>query len=166
MKWRRLLLWVVAAAVIGGIWNYFHPSPERQIINELHAVARAATFAPGEGAFSKLNQASRLADYFSTNVEVNVNLPDHQEQRLVGRDEIQQATLALLASGNSLNVTFPDMTFTITSGSPTVVVDLTLLARITGHGNTDQIAQEMKFTLRKIEGHWLIIKVETIRTLK
>jgi nitrogen fixation/metabolism regulation signal transduction histidine kinase len=163
MKWQRLLRWVVAAAIIGGAWYYFNPSPERLVRKQLQGVARAATFAPGEGTISKLAGASRLAGFFSTNVEININLPEEHERRMVGRDDIQQAALAALASGQSLKVTFPDITIIVSADRQSAVADLTLLARYSG--SSDQIAQEMKFTLRKIDGDWLIVKVETVRTL-
>lgn len=165
MKWPRLLLSFVVAAVVGWGWLYLHPSPERQIRKQLQAAARAATFKAGEGTFSKLAGAAHLADFFSTNVEINIDLPDQHEHRLAGRDEIQQAALAVLASGQSLSVSFPDVTVIVNADQQSAVADLTLQARISGQGTTDQIIQEMKFTLRKIEGDWLIVKVETVRTL-
>jgi hypothetical protein len=41
------------------------------------------------------------------------------------------------------------------------VADVLALARVPGERDT--IERQMKFTLRKIDGQWLIVKVETVR---
>jgi hypothetical protein len=43
------------------------------------------------------------------------------------------------------------------------VADLTVEAKVSGE--RDPIVWEMKFTLRKTDGQWLITRVETVRTL-
>ncbi len=55
------------------------------------------------------------------------------------------------------------MTLTIGPDKQSAVADFTVEAR--AGGDPDLIVQEMKFTLRKIDGQWLITRVETIRTL-
>jgi hypothetical protein len=42
-------------------------------------------------------------------------------------------------------------------------VDLTARARV--GGEPDSYVQEMKFVLKKTDGHWLIVRVETVKTL-
>ena len=64
----------------------------------------------------------------------------------------------------SLTVTFPDVTVIVDSDQESAVADLTLQARVSGE--QEMVVQEMKATLRKINGQWLIVKVETVRTLR
>jgi hypothetical protein len=52
---------------------------------------------------------------------------------------------------------------TVAPDKQSAVADLTVQANISGE--PDPIVQEMKFTLRKIDGRWLITRVETVRTL-
>ncbi|MGP8236692.1 MAG: hypothetical protein ACLQVW_14940 [Limisphaerales bacterium] len=163
MKWRRLFLWTVVAALAGWGWLALHPSPERLIRKQLAGVAHAVSFGPGQGSLVKLANAERLAGYFSTNVDVQINVPIHEEHRLVGRDEVQQAALGARASLHALNITFPDVTVMVNSDQESAVADLTLEAQ--SEGEMDRFVQEMKVTLRKIDGKWLIVKVETVRTL-
>lgn len=165
MKWPRLLLLAVVAALAAWGWWALYPSPERQIRGQLADAARAASFAAGDGYLAKLAGAGRLAEFFSTNADIQIGDPGRPEHRLAGREEIQQAALAARAPGQTLSVTFPDITVIVNADQQSAVADLTLQARFTGEHETDLIVQEMKFTLRKINGQWLIVKVETVRTL-
>jgi hypothetical protein len=151
----------VALGVSG--WVALHPSPEQVIRRQLAEVARAPSFTHGEGYLAQLTAAERLADCFSTNVEIALDLPGRQEHRLAGRADIQQAVLSARASMQGLSVSFPDITVIVAADGQSAAADLTLEARVAGQ--QDMIVQEMKFTLRKIAGQWLIVKVETVRTL-
>jgi hypothetical protein len=163
VNWRRRVLLVAVAALGVWAWVALHPSPERLIRKQLEGVARAVSFGANEGNLTKLAGAERLGGYFSTNVDVQINVPGRQEHRLAGREEIQQAALAARASVQALSVAFPDVTVIVNADEESAVADVTLQARI--GGEPDMIVQEMKFTLRKINGQWLIVKVETVRTL-
>jgi chemotaxis response regulator CheB len=163
MKWTRLLLFATFAALGVWAWVALHPSPEEIIRKQLQGVARAVSFGPGEGYLAKLAGAERLADFFSTNVEVRLDVPGRQEHTLASREEIQQEALAARAAAGSLSVTFPDVAVVVDAGGASAVADLTLQAKV--GGQPDLIVQEMKFTLRKINSQWLIVKVETLRTL-
>jgi hypothetical protein len=129
----------------------------------LAGVAHAASFGTRQGNLVKLAEADRLAGYFSSNVDVEINVPGRQERRLVGRDEVQQAALAARALLRALSVSFPDVTVIVNADQESAVADLTLEAQ--SEGEMDRIVQEMKITLRKMDGQWLIVKVETVRTL-
>ena len=152
---------VVALGVWG--WIALHPSPEKLILKQLAGAAQAVSFGPGEGYLAKLAGAQRVGKFFSTNVEVQIDVPGRQEHRLAGRSEIQQAAMAARASLKGLSVTLPDVTVIVNADGESAVADLALEARVAGE--TDMMVQEMKFTLRKSDGRWLIVKVETVRTL-
>ena len=82
---------------------------------------------------------------------------------MAGREEIQQAALAARASVTALIVTFPDVTVMVNADHESAAADLTLQAQVPGQ--PDMFVQEVKITLRKINGQWLIVKAETVRTL-
>ncbi len=67
------------------------------------------------------------------------------------------------SAAGSLNVKFLDINVIVAPDRQSATADLTVDANISDQPNT--IVQEMKFTLRKIGGHWLITRVETVRTL-
>jgi hypothetical protein len=51
----------------------------------------------------------------------------------------------------------------VNADQESAVADLTLEAQ--SEGEMDRIVQEMKVTLKKMDGQWLIVKVETVKTL-
>jgi hypothetical protein len=164
VKWPRLLLMLAAGALAAWAWLAWHPSPEKLVRRQLAGLARAASFGPNQGGLAKLSGAEKLADFFSANVDVNINLPGRQEHRLAGREEIQQAALALRGSVPSMTVAFPDVAVLVNADQQSALADVTLQVNIAGEANA--IVQEVKFTLRQIEGQWQIVKVETVRTLQ
>jgi len=164
MKWPRLLLPVVVVAILAWTWVVMHPSPENLIRKKLDGVARAASFGANQGALAKLAGAESLEDFFSTNVEIKIDVPGHQEHRLMGRSEIPQVAMGVRSSVRSLSVTFPDVTVVVQADQESAIADATLQVKI--GGESDMIVQEVKVTLRKTNGQWLIVKVETVRTLQ
>jgi hypothetical protein len=160
----RLFLIALVAAVGVWLWGVLFPNPDRVIRKRLAEAARAASFAPGESYFSRLSGARRLSDFCATNVEVNIDIPGHQDRQWNGREEILQAALGARATLNSLNVTFPDVSLIIGPDKESALADLTAEARISG--DSDLFVQEMKFTLSKVGGQWLITRVQTVQTLQ
>jgi hypothetical protein len=156
---------LLAALVAAGVWLWtvLFPSPEKIIRQRLAAVAKCASFAADEGALPRLADAENLAGYFSANVEVNLDVPGRIQHTIMGRDEITQAAVAARATAVSLSVKFLDVNVTIAPNKQSAMADFTVEARV--GGDQDLIVQEMKFTLRKIGGQWLITRVETIRTI-
>ena len=158
------IVWLGVLTALGvWLWTMLFPSPQKIIRQRLEAVARRASFAPDEGTLARMASAESLAGYFSTNVEINLDVPGHLQHTILGRSEITQAALAARSAASSLNVKFLDVNVTLAPDRQSAVADFTVEAHVSG--DQDLVVQEMKFTLRKISGQWLITRVETIRTL-
>ena len=78
----------------------------------------------------------------------------------MSRDDIVQAVLAAHAAGG-LTVKFPDINVMVSADKETAQADITVEAQVPGE--QDMMVQEMKFTLRKTDGKWLITRVQTVR---
>ncbi|HZF02294.1 MAG TPA: nuclear transport factor 2 family protein [Methylomirabilota bacterium] len=156
---------LLAAAIATGVWLWtiLFPSPEKIIRQKLAEAARDVSFNANESPLAAVGKAQKVAALFSTNVEVNLDVPEYHGHAFAGRDEIMQAVAGARASLTSLNVEFPDVNVTIAPDKQSAVADLTLKAQ--SGGNKDFIWQEMKFTFQKTGGGWLITRVETVRTL-
>ena len=158
---------IMVAAVLAGlgywIWLTFFPSPEKAIRKQLQALAAAASFPVNEAPRAKLANAQKLGNFFTTDVEVTVETPGRAQQTFSGRDELVQAALGAHSSLNGLNVEFLDINVTVAPNKQTAVANLTARARIPG--DRDFNVQELKFSLKKVGGDWLIYKVETVKTL-
>jgi ketosteroid isomerase-like protein len=103
-----------------------------------------------------------VAGFFAADVELNVDLPE-LGQRTMDRVEITQLALMGRSRAGGLQVKFPDINITVAPDKQSAMADLTVEANISGEH--DSVVREMKFTLRKTDGQWLITRIETVRTL-
>jgi hypothetical protein len=155
---------VVILVLLGAwLWTVFFPSPQKIIRQRMEAVAKCVSFAPGEGLLVRMAGAQSLAGYFATNAEINLEAPGHEQFTLMGRSQITQAALTSRSALGSLKVKFLDVSVNIAPNRESATVDLTVDANITDQ--RDVFVQEVKILLRKINGEWLITRVETVRTL-
>jgi len=164
MKNVRRILALIALLALGlWLWSVLFPSPEKVIRKQLATVAQVASFPGNEGPLTKARNAAKLADFFSTDAQVAFDVPGHGQQVLTGRNEIQQTALAARSALASLAVEFLDVNVTVAADKQSAEVDLTARAKV--GGETSAYVQEMKFVFKKIEGQWLIVRVETVKTL-
>ena len=158
-----LRLVLLAALIAAGfwLWTILFPSPENIVRRRLAQAASEASFKSGENPLVSAARAETLAGFFSTNVELNINLPEHGQHNYVGGTEIMQAAAGARAEFSSLKVEFPDMNVTVSPDKLSAVADVTM--KVQAAGQKDFNVQEMKFTFQKIGGDWLITRVETVR---
>lgn len=159
----RLILLFIAAALGFWLWTVFFPSPKKIIGRQLASLARDVSFTSDENGLVKIAHAQSVEDFFTTNVEVDISVPEHEVQSLAGRDEIKQAVLVSLQRLTSLDVKFPDVNVTVAPDKNSAVADVTVDAAVSGESNA--VVQEVKFTFAKVDGQWLIDKVETVRVV-
>ncbi len=163
-KLPRVILFVVALALGAWVWTICFPNPRQVITNRLNRVAQLASFTPDEGNISRIANVQKLSQYFAEDVQVFVDIPGFESHTFSRRDELMQVALAAKRLGNGLRAEFLDPNIEMGAGNQSALVDLTLKAKVPGEN--DMIVQELKFTMKKIKGDWLITRVETVRTLK
>lgn len=161
----RLLL---LATLIGGgvwLWLYFHPGPEEAIRRRIADVAREVSFPGKEGMVAKAAHSQKLAGYFGREVSLMIDLPEVSSHEGMSRDEIAQLALMLRSSPyfSSLKVQCLDPVVTLGADRKSASVELTIRAETAG--DKYLVVQEMKFTMKEVEGEWLILRVETVKTL-
>jgi hypothetical protein len=159
----RLILLAVLAALGVWLWTIFFPSPEHVIRKQLAKLAQDVSFSQNENNLVKIADAQGVADFFSSNVEINITIPGHEQETIAGRDQITQAALASRTAATDLDVKFPDVNVTVAPDKNSATADVTLEATVSGERNA--IVQEVKITFEKVDGKWLISAVETVRTL-
>ncbi len=158
------LIFIAALAALGvWLWTVLFPSPEKIIRKRLAEVARTASFAPNEGPLARMINVETFAGHFSADVQVSLDTLGHERHALSGRDEIAQAAMAARNTISSLKVAFLDVNVSVSPDKQSATVDLTAKADTPSEKNF--VVQEMKFTLKKIDGEWLITRVETVHTL-
>ncbi|MGH7939611.1 MAG: hypothetical protein ACREFR_00880 [Limisphaerales bacterium] len=164
MKFFLRVVVVIALAALGfWAWTAFFPSPEKIVRNRLARLARDVSFSAGENNLVKIADAQSVPTFFASNVEVNIEVPGHQRETLMGRDDIQTAALASRQQMSQLAVKFPDVNVTVAPDRNSALADVTLDATISGQ--QDAIIQELKITFQKGDGQWLISTVQTVQAV-
>jgi hypothetical protein len=161
----KIILLLALLALGFWLWTIFFPNPQQVIRNRLNKLAHLASFSPDEGNISRVAKVQRLGQLFAENVQVVVDVPGADVQNITSREELMQAAMAAKRFTGGLKAEFLDMDIPpLDNDAQSAVVDLTLKAKVSTE--SDLIVQELKFTLKKINGDWLITRVETVKTLK
>ena len=156
----RLIVAIALVALGVWLWTILFPSPEKVIRKQLAKLAQDASFSQNENDLVKMADAQSVADFFTDNVEVNITAPGHEQEMLTGKGEIRTAALASRQQASALDVKFPDVNVTVAPDRNSATADVTVDAMVSGE--RDAVIQELKITFQKIDGHWLISKMETV----
>ena len=163
---KRAIQIVLALAIIGAgfwLWTASFPSPEKVVRSRLKALAKEVSFKASAGTLARAYSAQKVSEFFTTDVDLEINLSGVEPISLHGRDEVLQIAMAARSRLTSLKVEFPDMNVTFGADGQTAKVNLTGKAIVPGE--RDISAQEFNFQLKKVDGKWLIYRIETVRTL-
>jgi hypothetical protein len=163
---QKLVRFVTVAALIGAVfwvWTVLFPSPQKVIRSRLLKLAATASFEPKDGELPRAFQSQKLTEFFTPDAMVTVDIRGFGQRSLNGREELQQAALAYMHTLRGLKVELLDINVTLDPDKQTAVANLTGKAMVTGE--SDFYVQELNFKLKKVDGKWLIYKVETVKTL-
>jgi hypothetical protein len=160
----RPIFAVVGIAVAFWLWTVLFPSPQRVIQKRLNQLASTATFEPKEGLVSRALKVDKLGSFFADKIELNVNVPGLHPDSVTTREDLKDAAKVAAGTARGLSIEFIDMKIELNPDKEAAYVDLTLNGKVSGE--SDPIVQQLKFNLKKIDGEWLITKVQTIKTLR
>ncbi len=156
-----LILALIAAGVL--VWWAFFPNPRNVIRSRLRKLAETASFDVGQGTVPKALKAQQLADYFTRDLNVVAEIRGYGTYSWDGRDELVQNAAIKMQDLVALKLEFMDINITLDSDGQSAVANLT--AKATVPGERDFFVQEFDFKLKKVSGHWLICRIETVKTL-
>ncbi len=157
----RILLALALGAFGVWLWLALFPSPEKIITKRFGELAKAASIHAGEGYLPRLAGVQRVGGYFAASVVINIDIPGHQEHSTLSRDDLMQMVMAAQVTGG-LTVKFSDLIVSVSADKENAQAEMTVEAR--PPGDPDPVVQQMKFTLQKTDGKWLITRVQTVRT--
>lgn len=160
----RVILIIILAAL--GFWLYtiLFPNPEKVVLKRISSLAQTATVSASDGNITRAAKVSSIIGYFSTDAEIHVEGPEVGTRSITGRDEIRELAAGGMANVSSLTVAFDDATAQVAPDKQSAEVSCT--ARVSAKNSKDFGIQELRFHLKKIDGDWLITRVETVKTLQ
>ena len=160
-----LRLALLAVLIAAGVWLYavLFPGPEKVIRKQLTKAARLASIKPDQGLLGRASSIQELANCFASEIEITLNWRGGSEHTLRKRDEIIEVAKLAHAQFKVLQIDLLDMNVVLASDKQSATVNLTM--KVNSSDERDFQVQEMKFTLKKVDGQWLIFQIETIRTL-
>jgi ketosteroid isomerase-like protein len=162
---KSLRLFAAAALIASGIWGWrvLFPGPEKVIRSRMVELAGTASFKPKDGTIRKALKAQNLQEYFTSDGVVVLDVRGVGARTLNGREEIHELAVYAMQSLRGLAVEFLDINVTLGPDKLTAIANLT--AKATVAGERDFYVQEFNFMLRKMDGKWLIYRVESVKTL-
>ena len=160
----RLVL--LAVVLVGGyfLWQALFPGPKRVIRHQLTKLAQLASYTAGEGDLAKMLAAERISGFFADRVELVLNIPGAESLQFDNRTELKQAVVQMRKTVRGFDAKFLDLDIEVTPGSQAAIVKLTLEAK--AGRDSELIEQELQFNLKKVDGQWLIHRIQTVKTLR
>jgi len=159
----RIISVVVVVALGVWLWRYFHPTPEAAIRRRLADVARTVSYTGAEGFIARAAKAEKLTGYFAPEVVVRIDLPGQSRHEAASREEIMSIAMRLPTLFRSFKVALLDPNILLGADQKSAIVDLTLQAQTAG--DEYLVVQEIKCTMRQVDGEWIILRVDTVKTL-
>ncbi len=159
----QVLLLGAAAALAVWLWTVLFPSPERAIRSRLADLAKTVSRKAGEGNFSKVYSLQKLPDFFTPDVVVTAEIRGYSPATVEGRDDLVHWIAGGRESFAWIKIEVVDINVTLDADKQTAVANLT--AKATASGQSDLFVQEFNFMFRKVDGKWLIYRIETVKTL-
>jgi hypothetical protein len=158
----RLVLLSIAIGLCVWLWIYLHPTPQEAIKRRLADLAKVASLEKREGNIAAGLRADEFSGFFGREVALNIE-PRGWSPDSIERGELARMMLHLRTTYRSVDVKILDPIITVGPDNKTAIVEVTI--NVAAEGDKHLLVQEMKFTMQEFEGDWLIIRVETVRTL-
>jgi hypothetical protein len=156
---------VLAAGIALGVWLWavLFPMPQEVIEKKIGSLATTVTVGANDSNFVRAAKAANLVDFFTTDAEIILTGTDLPDRILSGREEIRETALAGLTTVKALKVQFLDVTVRLAADQQSADVDCT--GEVNAGDSKDFGVQELHFQFKKVDGAWLISRVETVKTL-
>jgi len=155
----------ILVAVLAGISVYrqLFPPAELAIKNRLLALASLASFSPNEAPLARMANASRLVDFFARDIDIRLSEAPPGLARLSGRGNLREVILGARSQAQRISVHFPDLQVAVDPDGQSATARLTAVVEVNGEANT--MVQELKLSLRKEGGTWLVARIESLKAL-
>jgi hypothetical protein len=160
----RLLLLVVLVFLGIWFWGKLFPDPKKAIRQRLTKLAALCSYEGKEGNISRIAAVERIGGYFADKVELSVSVPGYETHSSESRDELRQMILAARNSIPSLQAGLVDLAIDLGESKESATAEFTLDATVNGEKHA--ILEAFRLDLKKVDGDWVISRVQNLKTLK
>jgi hypothetical protein len=157
----RLLMLAGLIALGYWAWTAAFPNPRKVVLHRLEKLAQLASFSPNEGQVAKLANVQKIGGYFADQVTVNVEVQGVEKFTFNNREDLIQALQGARMATSSVKAKFLGPKIEMTPGNQEAIVGVALTADVSGEQNA--VVVDLKIDLKKIDGDWLITRVETVQ---
>jgi hypothetical protein len=150
----------LAAALAGGwwIWTWLNPPPEKVIRKQMEKLSYALS-SRAQGNIALAAAVNRALAVFSNDVHINGEGVPRVGESITGKTELQQAIFAAKRQLEG-DVTFEEVHVTVGPEKTNAVVTFSAVARLSGQN--EPYSADLKAQFQKIDGDWLISRVDAI----
>ena len=159
----KVILIAVVLALGVGIFQILFPSDEKLILQLLAEAAETAAVKPNENPLFKLAGANKLVGFFSPDAVLKMDVAGVETRTINSREDLLQAVTAARAGLQEASFQLHEVHVNVNPGRQSAVAQF--VATAYRNGSADPLVQELKMELKKIDGHWKISRVETVKTL-
>lgn len=160
----RIVLLAALLALGWWLWTIFFPSPEAAIRKKMKALAENVSFEASASTFSRAAKAMSFQGFFNTNIVIIVDVPELGSHTVNDRFELVERSNVAFAALPGIQVAFLDPAIQVQPDKQNADVSCTV--RVFVGKDKDSGIQEIRMHFQKIEGDWLITRVETVKTLR
>lgn len=143
------------------VWRWLFPSDETAIRRLVNTAVAQASWAEQDGNINRLVASERLAALCTPDVVVLMEARGVHSRRLQGREELRQAVLAARAEVAWLGLSVDGVEVSISDSGTAATVLLAATVRM--DRLSEPLLQDYKLALSKLEGDWLLSRVEPVR---
>jgi len=164
MNRRRLV--AIVALLVGAfgaywIWGWLHPPPEKVIRRQLEKLTEALS-AKAQGNIARASAVNRALSVFTSDIFINGEGMSRVSESITGKIELQQAIFAAKQQLEG-EVTFEELHITVGPEETNAVARFSAVARLAGQ--TGPYSQDIKAQFVKVEGDWLINRVDPVNQI-
>ena len=160
---RALQIVLILALCAAGffLWTWTHPSPEKAIQKQMEKLAETLVAKPGEGNFARVAAINKTLSFFTPDIHINGEGIAQVNESITGKTELQQA---LFAARSRLDgaITFLEVHVIVGPEATNARVNFRAVARLSGQN--EPYSQDLKAEFAKVDGDWLISRVDPIGT--
>ncbi|HVY69161.1 MAG TPA: hypothetical protein VHH73_04500 [Verrucomicrobiae bacterium] len=157
---------IIAVATLAlaafGIWWLFFPGDQRVIRSRVEKIARLASVGAGESQILRVSKTERLVDMLAADVGVSLEGTGADFTSFAGKDQFAEGLRVARLRARQAKVQLLDVVFDSEPDGQQAVTRMAALAEVDGEQN--RVAQEIRISWRKVDGQWLIAKIETVKS--